>query len=187
MAQLLSTNVAGTLNVSTGSFSANNSPLSNIQTQVYTGISAFMKSNTSRTSTTALSAEANLALTVNETGIYVLGGLLYICRNTGSGNGGIKMDFAGGTALINLISWSALGSVNGASNIANAVHANTALMSFTVISNTATANDWLSLTGIIQINSAGTIIPRYAQVVSNARSSNICANSYLTLTKIGSP
>lgn len=142
-----------------------------------------MRANTSRTSTTTMAVEANLTLTINETGVYLLGGILYVNRNTGTGNGGIKIDFGGGNCTVNSIYWSALGVINSAPNVANSVKVNTTAISFTTIANTKT--DWLSVTGILNINVAGTLIPRYAQFVSNVRPSNIAANSFLYLTKVG--
>lgn len=184
MAQLLASNVGGYLNCSSGIWASNGSPLVNTKTQSFTGLAVFMTANTSRASTTTMAAEANLTLTVNETGVYTLHGVLFVNRDSGGGSGGgIKLDFGGGNATINSISWGGAGWINGAANSTKRAISATVAQTFTVVDNTTA--DWLELNGTIHINAAGTIIIRYAQNSSSARSTNIASNSFLMLTKVG--
>lgn len=181
MATLLASNVTGNLSV-TGIVSCNASPLVNTATRVYTGLAAFMTANTSRTSNVTMNAENNLAITLNETGVYSLTGVFLINAKS-NGASGIQIDFGGGTATVNNISWGASGAINGVSNVSIRITANNTALSYATI--TSNTTDWIELTGFVQVNTTGTLIPRYAQVVSSANSANISANSFWELTKIG--
>jgi len=166
-----------------GIIDANGSPTKNLVTTPFTGLSAFLTANTGRTSNATMNAENNLAITINETGVYLMGGNFEFNAKS-NGFSGIQFDFGGGTAKVNAIAWGASGWVNGAPNTQPLITANNTALQFSNIDVTAT-RDFISIVGLITINATGTLIPRYAQKVSTANAANLAANSFWTLTKIG--
>jgi len=131
-----------------------------------------------------MNAETNLTITINETGFYKLDALFLF--NTPSSNGatGIKFDFGGGTAVINATpTLSFSGSVNNGSSFKPAV---STPITYGVISTSPTI-DWVKVNGLLQVNTAGTLIPRYAQgsAGGSLNSASLLATSYWSLTKVG--
>lgn len=90
---LTTANVAN-LNV-TGVISSNASPLTNTATRVLTGLCAFMKANTSRASVGSPTTEANLTITVNETGTYRYEAGFFVFA-TANGAGSFQFNINGG-------------------------------------------------------------------------------------------
>jgi len=181
--------VSAALNVYS-TFNANGSPTTNTTTRIETGLSAFLTANTQRTSCATITAENNLAITLNETGVYTLEAFFIFNSSTASaanGAGGIKFDFGGGTATVNRATYGASGWVNSAQNTQAAVGGTSGAqtLTYTTIDPATTATDWIYITGLIKTNVAGTVIPRYCQAASSANAANLSANSWWLLTKVG--
>lgn len=167
-----------TLNV-TGIISANASPVTNTVTRVATMLCANMVANTTRTSTTVLANEANLTITINETGTYLIGGQLYFQSQNANTGAGSSVDLGGGSATVNTGTFSYLWASGGSDVTRSPTSA------FPIASTPPNFPVALTLGGLMTINSAGTFIPRYAQQTSTANALVLLANSYIVLTKIG--
>jgi hypothetical protein len=170
-----------TLNVSQNIF-APNCPMSNTITGVETGIGSVMTGNSTRTSTTALTAENNLSCTLGNTGVYALECLInYSGSNGASGLNGFKLSW-GGSCTVNTLSYSVVGTNNSVANISTRQlgFTNAVTTQYTTIG----VSDWVLIKGVLTINATGTFFPMYAQVVSNGNSVNIQSNSYIVLTRI---
>jgi hypothetical protein len=159
------------------------SKLTNTVTSVFTGVASFLTANTSRTSTASVSNEANLAVTLNEIGTYRLECLI-MANATANGVGGLQFDFAGGTSNVAWFRTSYLGSVNGAVAGSSTHTTSSSAFSITALS-VASIIDQMVVNGLVTIDSPGTFIFRYAQNSSAANATNLIANSYMILTKVG--
>lgn len=171
-----------TLNV-TQSIFAPNCPMSNITTGVETGIGGVMVGNSSRTSTTTLAFENNLSCTLGNTGVYAIECLLCVSSSNGvNGLNGINIAF-GGTATVNSLAFGAFGVMNGGTFVSPMKRGITNTGVF-VSNNGISTSDWLLIKGVLTVNTTGTFVPMYAQIVSNANNTNLQSNSYMTLTRI---
>lgn len=173
---------------------ANASPLVNTTIQLMTGLCAVSQANTSRVTTSAVASEANLTITVNETGVYRYEAAWMIYATANGINTGFQFNLnGGGSATINR---------GGVTIVASNNHSLTPTQSGLWIPNGAMGNsvfgldgttlttsvgnpDMVIITGILVINGAGTIIPQWSQAVSNSNATNMLANSYVMLTKVG--
>lgn len=121
---------------------------------------------------------------------YAIDGMLFYYASGGNTAGGIKLDLNGGSATINNIFWTTIAGT-GVANTANNANTNTAgglastQQSYLTGSTVASAPNFILIKGFVQINTAGSFIPRWAQAVSGANATNRTANSYLSLMKIG--
>lgn len=168
----------------TGSIKAPASPLNNTLTQVVTGLSSRLTANTNRLNTTVLANEANLTISLNETGTYSLMAWL-VFGATSNGVGGIVIDFGGGSATINAIATSSQGFVAGAVTATPVVYGSGAgETNFPIDVISGGANDWLSICGTVTTNTAGTLVPRYAQHTATGNATNLLLGSWLQVTKI---
>jgi hypothetical protein len=180
--------------LTTAQINANASPVVNTVSTLMTGMAAFMTANTSRTSATAPTAEANLTITVNETGVYKLDAFFSIASQNANGAGGFFANLHFGSAVGTFVG----GGNFGAGGVANtqeiaipyaATLANYAGFGFGdtghVISAVTTRTDWVTLHGVLTITTTGTVIPGWSQNFSSANATLLLANSYVMLTKIG--
>lgn len=184
----------------TGAFQVPSSPLVNTQTQIFTGLAAFLKANVTRTTATNPTAEANLTLTFNETGVYeVRANWLFFC----SAGTGACTDFqftiggGGGTATLNTGGFS-VSSVNnhqysagtaglwGPTQMTGGIYG-VCPTNPGVITTSSGNPDWVQFTGTFVVNVAGTVIPSWGLGTSANASNNVTllANSYWIATKIG--
>lgn len=188
MAQLLASNVTGSLNV-TGVVSVNASPLTNTTTQVETGLANFLTANVQTTS--VITSTNVLSCTFNETGIYDVTGLILLGFNKATSNASnLGLNVAiGGTATINVIQYSFAGKANGTTQISNlsTTTAQTVIIpnSSGSIANSTNATDYLILSGSIKINAVGTINLQLAAANTLNGNVNVGTNSFVLYTKIG--
>jgi len=167
----------------TGALQAPTSPLTNTTTQIATGMSVVMTSSGTTRSNSSLTTEANLAITINEAGVYELEGMLFFYELT-SGAGGFLFDLDGGTANVTWISWGTEGYVGGP--VANAAGLGlTSSFGYTSISTSATSPSWVKISGTLNSANSGTFIPRWGQSVTNANVTNLLQGSRIKLMKIG--
>lgn len=189
MAQLLASNVAGTLNV-TGVVTMNASPLSNLETRVVTAISANMVANVQTTA--VLTATNTLTCNITETGLYEIWAMIAFGQSGAAGanaaNIGMNIRFAG-AATIGSIKYSAQGRSNGNTIMSNLI---TTAAQTAVIPNTtgsmaiSTTNaDYLILAGVINITATGNINIGFGAANTLNSNLNICSNSTVVYTKIG--
>jgi hypothetical protein len=184
---MLATSISANNLVVTGALAANGSPASNLQTQVYTGVSAQTTSLlVSNVANTVPIADQGLQVTINEPGVYNIDAQIfyYASANAANGAAGVKFDLGGGTATVNAVNWSYLAYgtslVSGAANI-SAVGAQTVA----TVATSAGAPSWVEISGAVVINAAGTFSPRWSQASSTANAVTRTSNSYLCMTKIG--
>jgi hypothetical protein len=169
-----------------GNIIAGSAVTTNTQQRAFAGMSATMTGNSVRQSTTALTFENNLSMTINTTGTYKLEALLAISSGNGNtihGAQGIKISW-GGTATQNAFSYMQLAVINGGSVFGGfgtfATNGSNILTYATI-----QGGDFVLCKGTVTLNTTGTFIPMFAQVVSNANTTNLSSNSYMTLTRIG--
>jgi hypothetical protein len=187
---VLEINGAHALNVdSTRALQAPASPVSNSNTTVMTGLAAYMRATTSCTSSSVFRSESNLTITVNETGVYKYdaGWFMY-----GSANGAGGFQFTingGGSATINTGAIAVSSTNNHAYTPGTEAIAGSSLGTIQyatgALATSVTTPDYVWLTGVITVNNSGTIIPQWAQIISTANATNLLANSFVMLTKIG--
>ncbi len=163
-----------------GVIQAVNARMSNAETRLMSGLAAFMTANTQRTNNT-MTNEANLTITVNETGTYKLDGLLYMQANTANVVAGFNVDFQGGSStfkgLVNFVGQQMV------SSIVRVTQASTGVPQGGAPPNNPACEQ---LSGMLTFTGTGTFIPRYAQFSpTSANALILLANSYITLTKIG--
>lgn len=169
-----------------GTIAATQSPLNNTQTQVVTGLSSRLTANTSRFNTAVMANEANLTITLNETGTYALmGWFTFTPSGNANGSAGINIDLAGGSATINALAISGTGFIAGSATATPTQFSSSGGAIGPAdfpISNAA--NDWVSLCGTVTVNSAGTFIPRYSQHFASVNATVLLTGSWMQLTKI---
>lgn len=167
-----------------GVVGANASPTTNTVTRVYTGVTTFLTAATARVSNSTINVEANLSMTVNEVGTYMLDGFLAFFASA-NGVGGMKWDLGGGTATVAKALFSGSGYVNGAQSNQGAQTAITGASAFTAVGTNSTNPDWVAINGMLQITGPGTVVLRYGQNSTTANAINLMANSFLSLAKVG--
>jgi len=168
--------------IATGVIASSNSPLVNVSTQTFTGVVSYLPSNTTR-NTNTLSSEANLLVTLNETGTYLVEGLLSFFQANTS-NGGFQYDFAGGSVGLSNIMWTSSGYANGA--VVNAASNATTGFSYSNLTSSNASASWVSVMGTIKTSNTGTFGIRWAQATANgANPTTLQQGSTLLLTKIG--
>jgi hypothetical protein len=167
---------------SSGAFALNTSPLVASQTQVMTGLVGLRNSSNNITSSTTLTADAQLQVTFNETGTYAIEGYLAFYEAT-LGTGGFQFDLGAGTATTGSINWAADGYITALTGNP-ATTSTTTAQSYSTISTSSTAPSFVNISGSVTISAVGTFGVRVAQVVSSANATTVQANSYIMFTKI---
>lgn len=160
---------------------APSNPASNVQTRAFTGCAVVMGANTASVAGT-LTNEANLSITLPETGTYQIDGYLSFYEAT-LGTGGFQFDLAGGTVGITWINWAADGYVTSVVGNPAALATNIA-QSYATVATSPTAPSWVRITGTMKTSNNGTFIPRWAQASGSVNATNLLQGSRLTITKI---
>lgn len=164
----------------TGALGLRSSPLAATVTQAHTGLANF-KVTLSTANSTALTADAALTVTCNETGWYDID-VFVPCYESTSGAGGFQFDLNGGTATIANFVAAPIASTAlqpGITSIATAV-------TLASVSTNSAAPSWISLVGTLQVTVAGTIAVRWAQAALLAIDpTTLMAGARIVLTKIG--
>ncbi len=166
-----------------GAIEADLSPLVPATTQVATGLAAYRSADTTASSN-ALTADAQLTLTFNQTGKYAIEIFLPFYEAT-LGTGGFQFDLNSGTATVGGIVFGLDGFVTGA--IANAAVTSVATAtSASSVATSASAPSWYLAKGWINITVAGTLAVRWAQASTlGADPTTLKAGAYFMATKIG--
>ena len=178
--------ITSNLTVLGGTVAINASPTTNTITRPVTALSNFATASYSKLSNIASVLDSNLAVTINETGVYEIDCFLAFTATTGNANGfmGANVSMNGGTATIGSIIWS----VSGWSNAATVIAANTVatnIASYGNVSTIATAPSWMQIQGLVTFSGTGTYGPMWSQKVSTVNNLTRMANSYIMLKKIG--
>lgn len=189
MAQLLASNVAGTLNV-TGIVTMNATPLSNLETRPCTAVSANMVANVQTTAT--LTSTNVLTCNITETGLYEIWAFIAFGQSGVAGanaiNVGMNIRFAG-AATIGAIKYSAQGRSNGTTIMTNLITtaAQTAVIPNTTgsIAISTTNADYLILAGVMTVTATGNINIGFGAANTLNSNLNISSNSTVVYTKIG--
>jgi hypothetical protein len=166
-----------------GVVTVSKSPVLQATTSVMTGLVGLRTTNNTITSSTALTADTSLQVTLNETGTYRVEGVLFFSEAT-LGTGGFQFDLGGGAATVSSIAWSADGFATALIGAAATTSA-TVAQQFATISTSATAPSYATIAGTVVISVAGTFGVRVAQVASSANATTVQPNSHIILTKIG--
>lgn len=172
-----------------GQLYSNTSHVSNVSTQLMTGVAVSLKANVNATSTT-LTSIAPLAVNLNEVGVYWINLQLLVSSNVATNTAvGYLFDWGGGSATIPKF-WlnGTFTSVTGGSVFNIHPSARTGALA-NIVSSTASANplnpDVVSLSGTFQVSVAGTFAPRIACVnAGTAANTVVLANSAMVITKI---
>lgn len=163
--------------------SATGSPLIKTATQAATAIAGH-KTSDGTAATNTLTADTDLTLTFNETGNYLLQGVLFFYEAT-AGTGGFQFDFNSGTATIGTIIYGVSG-FNTANFSQSAVTAKATVTSFATIPTSLSAPAWVEINGYLNVTVAGTLALRWAQASTlGADLTHLMAGSTLMATKIG--
>jgi hypothetical protein len=161
------------------------SPLLSTQTQVQTGLANFKATSTISTGT-ALTADASLTVTCNETGWYDANVYLSFVEAT-LGTGGFQFDFAGGSAVFGTGTFNI--GVSGFSTVAvtnAAITSSATATSFATITTSTAAPSWVKARGNFQVITTGTVAIRWAQASAlSADATSLNTGSHIILTKIG--
>lgn len=144
-------------------------------------VTAVKGTDTTITSSTALTADPHLAVTV-ETASYAFELFLAFYEVT-LGTGGFQFDVASGTATISSILWAAEGYLTAA--VANpAATSATTTQNYATIATSSSAPSWVRVTGEVSFGSSGTFAMRWAQNSSSANGTTLKAKSYLSARKL---
>jgi hypothetical protein len=167
----------------TGALQAALTSLAATVTQVATGLAAFRSADTTASSN-ALTADAQLTLTFNETGKYAIEIFLPFYEAT-LGTGGFQFDLNSGSATIGGIVYGVDGFVTAAVTNAAVTSAATATSAGTVATSAA-APSWYLAKGWMSVTVAGTVAVRWAQASTlGADPTTLKAGAYFMATKIG--
>jgi hypothetical protein len=161
------------------------SPLASALTQAFTGLANFKATATISTSN-ALTADASLTVTCNETGWYDANVYLSFVEAT-LGTGGFQFDFAGGSAVFGTGTFNI--GVSGFSTVAvtnAAITSSATATSFATITTSTAAPSWAKARGNFQVVTTGTVAIRWAQASAlSADATSLNTGSHIILTKIG--
>lgn len=158
-------------------------PLASTVTRMHTGLANFLAAATTRNST-ALTAEAGLTVTVNETGWYDVELWMPVFEAT-SGAGGFQWDWQAGSATIANFTMSGVG-VDTVAITFNCTTSIATPQSRTTVNTSSTTPSWFLMKGTMQVTVAGTFGVRTAQgVLLAADPTTLMAGARLVLTKIG--
>lgn len=170
-----------------GHLQSNTSPLQNNVTGVVTALSAVRKT-TANLSTSTLSNDSVLIVTVNEAATYHVDCMLFFQSGTAGTNTsmGFLADLAGGAGgglpgtltLAGMIK-----NVGGLQEAGTTVYSS--VYSSTTVATPAQGVDWISIRGAATVTGTGTLQVRWAQNFANATQNlSLLQGSYLTLTKL---
>ena len=172
-------------------YSANiNTPsavLTNTATRVVTGTVGLKKSSTSCTSSTVLTTDNTLSITL-DAGAYYEFEYYLTFYGTSNGAGGISFDMGGGTAgIITTCSYQPYAGYGTSqlTSISTAITSVSSLQSVVPIGTSSSTPSYILGKGTLFTVTGGTFAIRWAQSVSSANATNLAAPSYLKATKIG--
>lgn len=165
-----------------GAWQIPTSPLSATVTQMFTGVCAYKTSDTTSASN-ALTADAALTLTINETGKYAIEIWLPFFEAT-VGTGGFQFDLGSGTAVVaNLVM--GVDGFSTASVINAGVTSTTTATSAASIATSSTAPSWFLAKGSLSITTVGTLAIRWAQASTlGADPTTLKTGAYFKATKV---
>lgn len=185
----------GNLNVTTqanvgGVLHVPKSPLINLATQAFTGLTCNVTANAQTNSNLA---QTNvMSCTFNEQGMYRLDGMLFYGTTSGAQGSnasvGMNLGFAG-TSTVASIKYAVSGRANGTTIFSNLI---TTTAQTTIITNVAQSianstnnSDYLILSGYLNVSAVGTLAIGIASANSLNANLNVSTNSYVVYTKIG--
>lgn len=144
-------------------------------------LSAIKSADTTKANNT-LANDADLSITITETGTYNFEVFLSFYEAV-AGTNGFQFDLNGGAATIGSILWGTSGFSNATVALTGATAANTAQV-FATIQTSSSAPSWCVASGQITFSSTGTFILRWAQNLTSANVTTLKAMSFMQLTKV---
>lgn len=150
--------------------------------QFATPVLAAIKSGDTTKANNTLANDADLQITILETGTYTFEIFLAFYQAVG-GTAGFQFDLNGGAATIGSILFGTTGFSNAAVSLIGATAANTA-QAFATIQTSASTPSWCAATGTVTFSAVGTFILRWAQNTTSANVTTLKALSSMQLTKV---
>lgn len=167
---------------SAGVLAATLTPLTAASTRVFTGMAAYKSASTSRNTTTTLTADPDLILTFNETGIYIVEA--FVAMYMAAAGTGIRFKLQAGTATVSASNGAFVGYVGGGF-YANVAPNGLFDQSSGTISTSSSAQDWVHINMTINVSGAGTFGLYWCQSSSSGNNTTVGAYSHIRATKIG--
>jgi hypothetical protein len=144
---------------------------------------AATKSADTTKSNQTLANDADLSITITQTGTYTFEIFLAFYEAVG-GTGGFQFDLNGGGATIGAILFGTSGFSNATVALAGATAANAA-QAFATIQTSASSPSWCVASGQVSFSATGTFTLRWAQNTTSVNVTTLKANSFMQLVKVG--